>query len=392
MSSPVNDQAFGNEDPRDLLEMNPESVWLNVMVAVKSMLANFEDWESKDETDIGNVGDFIKRISDWHKHITCPWALRYTMTNLPPYAKSVIVSNQDKDNIFELHASLLLAVSEILVECVTEKGVGPNTMEEIGKWFELMEEFDVERADAFTQQMFSQKIDEFEQATVSTISVREYPFFKHNLLFIHIAYMVYFTCVYHVEYFSTDQYITMNIDEASITNWEASTAKTLNERFDFSRDGLCWNNPRHHSSKFIIDLPYEWFIAEIESRGVPPVTALHTKLMYAMYGIIQDTMCVSYTGSGEDNAMLAQFEVYMTETSTVIKQRDICLKKREKVRRNYRNNMNDEAEHKPREPNYFDRADMFLFGKKSYYHLCCTDTGVQLRENKKQLKRMRVQY
>ena len=174
-----------------------------------------------------------------------------------------------------------------------------------------------------------------------------------------------------------------------IGSWEIYTANIFDEHFNLSHDGLCCN-PQDYTSKFTnnlpYDLPFEWFNEQIQVRGVPPVALLHLELMYAMLGAIQDIMSATGTSNSYDHAMLTRLEDYMTETSSILKERDTCIKKREKVRRNYRNNMDVDCQHKPKEPNHFDR-DVFLFGKKSYYYLFCSPRGIELRKSKQKLSK-----
>lgn len=359
-------------------------------VAAKSMLCDFVAWESKPENDTGNVGDFLKRVSDWHEHVICPMTLHYVMFNLPSYAKPVVTLNKDKNNIFELHAGLLMAATKTLMNCVTEKGVGKQTMNEINKWFALMRKIDVSQAEKSTQDSFSDMIIESGVIGASTNSVKEYPLFRCGILFIHVAHIVYSICVAPHEYDTTNQYTNMNVDKESINTWEIKTAKMFDNYFKLGHGGLCADSQEGCSGTFIINLPYKWFSKEIKSnQGVPPVTGLHINLMYGIHGTIQDIMHACGNNSTSEHAMLTKLESYILDTSTLLKQRDNILKRREKVRKNYRSNMERKSDHRPREPTHYDR-DVYLFGFNSYYYLCCTDRGAELRKRRSQLEAFRM--
>ena len=69
----------GHNEPKEILKLNPEAVWISAITATKSMLCDFMKWETLPENEAGMVGDFMKRVSDWHENILGPWTLHLVL-------------------------------------------------------------------------------------------------------------------------------------------------------------------------------------------------------------------------------------------------------------------------------------------------------------------------
>lgn len=394
----------GHNEQKEILKLNPEAVWISAITATKSMLCDFMKWETLPENEAGIVGDFMKRVSDWHEHILGPWTLHYTMTYLPTYVKSVLTENRDKNNIFQLHICLLTVVSKSLVEYITQKGVGKKTFKEIKKWFALMQKLEdegsmVSQAEVETRELFSAALVEFkhESSTLDT-GVSEYPFFHYGSMFIYIAHVVHLTCVTPDQYSLLDQddpytILRMKIDNETINEWEIESANIFNDHFGLGGAGLCNTEIIHNPKCFITDLPYKWFFEENQKKdnSVPSVKDLHLHIMHKTFGRLQETMNIDQSSYEHDHDMLDRFEEHLVETCAALEAREKLLRKREKTRKSYRKTMKDLSLHKPRQPCYFER-DIFLFGTESYHYLMCTSKGIASRKTHQQLESLSKHY
>lgn len=375
------------KDPRAILRLNPEGVWLGAIYATKLMLGNFERWESILNADNkqGVVGDFTKRVSDWQEFVLQPLTVKCITRNLPAYAKSVLsklAKLKTRNNIFELNSQLLLTASTTLVDCVTKRGTGNKTYQEISKWFGLMTALKdsplIENAHKETKALFCQVIEAFGTAKVSANSVTEYPFFNHKILFLHISHMVYYSCVGSK---STSNTELMQVDASSFNRWEEISGRFFGKHFNAGYLGLCADGSNRGEENFpIIDLPLDWFFGQmIQHNGLPFTHDLHFHIMGKMQGKLKEIMSLNNINSSKEHDNLERFELYYYQATILINKRKPILKSREKERRCRNKKMVDPRKYKPRLPRYFER-DLFHMSVESYYYHFKTSSGKASRQ------------
>lgn len=396
-----------NDNNDAILGLNADAVWLATTAATKSMLCKYLHWAQRLPTKlrIATVGDFVKRVSYWHEYTLSPVTRRiqcYLYLNPPSFSKLVL---QDKlaeiertpNNIYELNIQLLIAASNTLVSCL-EIGLGPRTKSQIASWFTLMSFMYnsmlskaknnlLSKAKESTRRAFLAVLDaytfEIESARVNGLgNSREYFYFHHKNLFIHIAHMVIFTCV---ETKATKCGIfQIKVPTSMLEKWEEASGRFFNRRLKLPSNGFdtTARNDADPALALIV-LPRRWFLSQtIQAQNLPSVHDLHLALMHTIDGKIHQMMTGRRMGT-YDQYEADRLTRYITITSANIWKSKPVLVNREKNRRSVRRagykKYGRSYQYKPLDPTMFDR-DMFLLGCESYYYLYNTEMGRGYRE------------
>ena len=388
-----------NDNNDAILGLNADAVWLATTAATKSMLCKYLHWAQRLPTKlrIATVGDFVKRVSYWHEYTLSPVTRRiqcYLYLNPPSFSKLVLQDNLREiegtaNNIYELNIQLLIAASNKLVSCL-EIGLGPRTKSQIASWFALMSYMHndlLSKAKASTQVAFFEVLDAYTEEMESARddgegNSREYFYFHHKNLFIHIAHMVIFTCV---ETKATKCGIfQIKVPTSMLEKWEQASGRFFNRRLKLPSNGFDTNAGNDADPALaLIVLPRRWFLSKtIEANNLPSVHDLHLALMNTMHGKIHQMVTGRGMGS-YDQYEADRLTQYMTITAAKIWKSKPVLINREKNRRSTRragyNKYGRYYQYKPEDPIVFDR-DMFLLGFESYYYLYNTPLGRGYRE------------
>lgn len=383
----------------NILKLNAEAVWLAAVFAVNKMLCGFLSWEKKlcDKGNKAIVGDFTKRVSVWHEYTLEPVEV-LVKTNLhkrpPAFARNVLQKEHlesmqsTRNNIFELNTQLLIEASNMLISCL-EFGIGKGTKKEIKRWFNLMRSakvFLARHAAEETQNNFSDIFTSYSNKVESLGNdleeSKEYPFFKHGILFIHIAHIVSFTCVSHCE--NQNSSLNQNLIQVPFNVmelWEKQSGSLFSRYFNLGSGGLPLEaDVNDNDPTFtLIDLPCHWFSQVThEKKGLPPVNELHMTMMNIFDGKISEIEG-SHHISQSELYQVSLLEELFSRTASCINESEFMIKKREKARRNQRKKTQHSSAYKPINPPLFQR-NIFLMGKESYYHHFMTPAGRAYRK------------
>jgi hypothetical protein len=401
---------MSNDNWDAILSLNADAYSFATTIAAKSMLSQFLLWENSVPAESRNercaiVGDSAKRVSLWHEKVLMPRTLRLQCNlyqNPPYYARQVLQDRKlreievTRNNIFELHVQLLVAASESLVSCLRE-GLGDSTKTQIEGWFQLMARIEVRpspnnlisKTSAGTQISFLQVLDDYGEelrrvngAGGEERSATEYMYFDHKILFLHIAHMVFFTCVETKSRQPHVKECQMVVSNLMFEEWEQLSGEFSNRRLKLSENGLLIDGAVGSDHAFaLIVLPRNWFRKQTKA-GLPSIHRLHKALMNMMIGKIHQMQAGRNIGSHENHEAqkLAQF---FTDTFVALESYVGVLTANEKARRNFRRNglqkKGPSYRYKSRDPNKFQR-DMFIFGQHSYHYLFSTRMGQAYRE------------
>ena len=388
-----------NDNHCSILGLDADAVWLATTAGTKSMLCKYLMWAQRlpRELRIAAVGDFVKRVSYWHQYTLIPVTTRmqcYLYLNPPSFSKFVLQEKLREiegtaNNMFELNIQLLTAASNTLLSCL-DTGLGPRTKSQIVSWFmpmSLMHQDLLSKAKASTQIAFQEVLDAYTEEMESVRddgeqNSREYFYFHHKNLFIHIAHMVIFTCV---ETKSTKcGNFQIKVSTSMLEQWEEASGRFFNRRLKLPSNGFDTNAGNDADPALaLIVLPRKWFRkATINASHIPSVHDLHFALMNTIHGKIHQMM----TGRGMgtyDQYEADRLTRYITITSANIMRSKHVLMNREKVRRSLRKKgykkYGHNYQYKPEDPTMLER-DMFLLGFESYYYLYNTEMGRGYRE------------
>jgi len=392
---------MSNDNIRGILGLDADAYWLTTTVATKSMLTNFLRWEQSipKEKRNANVGDFAKRVSYWHEKTLMPVSVSIQCNlyrNPPSYSKPVLQGKlreieKNRNNIFELNIELLIVASKALVACL-RKGLGPRTKKEMTKWFQLMvliHPLLVCEVKKSTESSFTSVIHKY-RALSKTVDAAgeqnktEYPYFHHKILFIHIAHMVFFTCVETKSTHDEVNKCQMKVSNSMWDKWEKVSGDLFNRTLNFSSNGSLVIQNGVDPTFTYIDLPRNWFLREtLQARGIPDVWNLHLGIMNKLHGKIE-SMQVGQAISKQDSLETYLLNCRFATTSATLTGKSLLeFKRREKARRHHRKDAyikkGPSYQYKPDDPTKFER-DMFLLGNESYYYLFRTEMGKGFRK------------
>ena len=125
----------------EIFSMSADGYWFASVFCTQMMLCHVQNGMDTKPVQQGNLE---MSLSVWHDHVLRP-AAKYVTENheIPSFAQKAIDTHRSygqRNVAIALHISLLVHASKEILEQCTEQNVGPNTMKEVKKWFELMAE------------------------------------------------------------------------------------------------------------------------------------------------------------------------------------------------------------------------------------------------------------
>ena len=354
----------------------PETAWFVSVVGVKMMLMESK-WQGCGLLTSGNL---IKRVAVWNEGTLSRMTKTIVKQHIPPkFAKSSIemVSEFSKEakTPITLHLCLLLAASKEISD-LCDLGVGKCTLQEVMKWFQLMKT--LQRSELYlsaskeVQEEFTLLVQsQFEQEQEIDGRKPERPFFNFKLLFLGVAHMVYFyTTSSEEQRIPPCPYAFMDAKPEDMEAWEAISGRIIGKLINIEYHGI-------HVSELAdaevqgylghIMLPYQELKNHIEVFGLPDVSQLHHSVMKSITSFVQSSvedMKVITTSESEQLETWAQF------ASTTVEHHicdDKTVKNREKVRKHFCKNRNQDKMYNPVTPNKQFQRDVFLFGENSHF-------------------------
>ena len=354
----------------------PATAWFVSVVGVKMMLMEYK-WQGCGLLTSGNL---IKRVAVWNEGTLAGMTKTIVQRHIPPkFAQSSIemVSEFSKEakTPITLHLCLLLAASKEIRD-LCDLGVGKLTLQEVRKWFQLMKT--LQRSDLYlsaskeVQQEFSLLVQSpYEQEQSTDGWKPERPFFNFKLLFLGIAHMVYFyTTSSEEQRIPPCPYAFMDAKAEDMETWRAISGRIVGKLINIEYHGI-------HVSELAdaevqgclgpIMLPYRELKNHIEMFGLPDVSQLHHSVMTSITSFVQSSVNDMKVIT---NSEREQLETWTQFASSTVKHHicdDKTVKNREKVRRHFCKNRNQDKMYNPVTPNKQFQRDVFLFGENSHF-------------------------
>lgn len=208
-----------SEDIR-ILDFSSLQVWVTSCFAFKLQFLDVQDFMntldmSDDETKIITKGNLLKSVADWHNEICGVLTKKFVKEHTPQFVKDVIeeanltVPNNSgaRSDImmcdpFNLHVTLLIKASEMMISCLTNHELSGDTVSAIKNWFELFAqpEFDEflqlgENYDEWKNKLSSLQLSYSLAIGVDTIGFGDLgQFFDPSTLFLYLAHAVFMEC------------------------------------------------------------------------------------------------------------------------------------------------------------------------------------------------------
>ena len=414
----------------EILGLNAESIWFGSLFGIQKMLSGFKEWEL-DKICNGNddtVEDFAWRVSFFHEKTLMP-VMQYIKNNHTPPSFAVDalkdIPYHGRNQIFELHAKLLCGASEKLIQFYDNNcGSGGSVIGEIKKWFAVLQKGVLKAFGSFvssdTIADLQQIVDTFDMnkdTCTGKASSRlhqqevekEYLFFCHKFLFIHIAYMVEFYTNANAmtrNQVKDNDYAFLALGNDQRKKWGNVSGNLIQRLFqndgcglpvldvEVAAEGYIEQCMEEGKFKFpIIDfLPYKEFAESTrKNRGQPSLSGLQESVLCEMFGKIR-AQCSNEMGR-RDREQLKKLEQIFSVAVHSAETELHTLRNREKVRKCLKKkrakhsisdsgsecNANRKRQRQRQGPNIF-MWDVFIMGNNSYFHIFKDLNGAAVRE------------
>jgi len=307
-----------------ILDFSALPVWFASCFAFKLQFLDVQDYINQvdlldNETDkIIIKGSLLKRIVDWHNEICGVLTKKFVNDHTPKFVKGVIDNstltepNDSGTNSditmcdpFDLHVTLLMKASEMMISCLAKSELSGDAVAAIKNWFAL---FDQPEFDDFLQ--CSQKHVEWKEKISLQHSSFSFAidsdtigfgdlgqFFDPGTLFLYLAHVVFMECydpsfVCLVENSKLEQTGGQNRSRQTLA-WQKACGTLVKWRFKYdSFKGMTGKSPM----KFPILSSLKPMSHEIENEirkgkgqaAPPPVHNIHCLLLQKMYWLYDD--------------------------------------------------------------------------------------------------------
>ena len=205
-----------------ILRFSSLQVWVASCFAFKLQFLDVRDFmkkvdmsDAKPDSKMIIKGNLLKSVADWHNEICGVLTKQFVTEHTPDFVKDVIEeSNLTVPNNsgamsdimvcdpFNLHVTLLVKASEMMIECLANQDLNCDTVSAIKNWFEVFEQTEFndflrsgENYDEWKRQLTSLQLsctNAIEQDTIGSGELGQ--FFDPSTLFIYLAHAVFMEC------------------------------------------------------------------------------------------------------------------------------------------------------------------------------------------------------
>jgi hypothetical protein len=352
-----------------ILSLSAEGYWLASVFCTKMMFCHLgKELISTSPQRLVKQGNLEMSMSLWHQHVIIPTNRFVTHHHkIPTFAQTALQERNVLDSrncAVALHVCLLLHASrEIMAQC-RENNVGRKTLEEVNKWFVLMSETANSALFEAAPDRFKTEFQELLQDDLpneeNSMGKQEYPYFRHEILFLRIAHMIFFYCRNNIESgFSNSRHASIQANDIDMTNWEELSGELFQHTFSLDR-----TSPDIDHFAFL-QLPYEKLVACIDNSDSPSAAHMHVNVLHAIHDVVQRNLRNSLHSDWETEAPLLELFMPFAKTQFDEKYKPMFFN-RKKQRTHYMKNRNQAKAYKKKQRYLFQR-DKFIMGCESCY-------------------------
>jgi hypothetical protein len=352
-----------------IFSLSAEGYWFASVFCTNMMFCHLgKELISTSPHRLVKQGNLEMSMSLWHQHVLVPTTRFVTQHHKIPtfatmaiHAHNVLVS---RNCAVALHVCLLLHASRVITAQCQENNVGRKTLEEVNKWFVLMSETAnsalFEAAPERLKTEFQELLEDGLPNEEDSIGKQEYPYFRHEILFLRIAHMIFFYCRNNIESgFPNSRHASIQANDIDMTNWGELSGELFQHTFSLD----CTSPDIDHFA--FLQLPYDKLVACIEKSDSPSAAYMHVNVLHAIHDIVQrayPTVCIRI---GKQKHLFLSCSCRFQKLD-LTKDTNLCFLIEKKQRTHCMKNRNQAKAYKKKQRYLFQR-DTFIMGCESFY-------------------------
>ncbi len=322
-------------------------------------------------------------MSCWSELVVVPMTKKIVERHkVPPIFKEILEKGMEQhlsngNLTCGLHLYMLVKASNHLLDKIID-GVGPTTGKEIQEWLEVMKQIKEDRNKIFknageeVKKEFCTMLQRYHDISpnISFDHVEEHPFFNHQMVFLHIAHLVYLYSKNVMDRtipHKKNAKLCPTVQEMLL--WENHCGRLCKVMFDLESHGLLLlDSVLTRDKKFCngINLPYSLYYVDrtlLSKDRLPSVSNMHKKVIQVF-----KNYCTNFSTSD----ILSQWEheshvlhTYLQKSCEYIDAQKKKFSNRQKVQRSLMNKKKEGSYYCPKIPQEFWQRDIFLLGSYS---------------------------
>ena len=364
-----------------LLDLSAERIWLSSIYATKAMFIKCDRYSPFDSEKLKS--DFIRLMSCWSEKVVVPITKNIVKMHQVPTIFKEILEGDIEQHLSNgnltcgLHLYMLVIASNHLLKKIKD-GVGPTTGMEIQEWLEVMKQIKENKNKIFkaagekVKKEFCTMLQNYHElsSNISFDHVEEHPFFNHQMVFLHIAHLVYMysrNVMGRTIPHKKKAKLCPTVEEMLL--WENHCSNLCNSLFDLNSHGLLlFDNSPPRDQKFCngIILPYSLYSIDTEfllGNKFPSVSNMHKKVIEVFK---------NYCTKISTNDIISQWDtessllhIYFQKSCEYIDAQKQTFSNRQKAQRSLMKKKKEGSYYCPKIPQEFWQRDIFLLGRYS---------------------------
>lgn len=307
-----------SEDIR-ILHFSPLQVWVTSCFAFKLQFLDVHDFMntldmSDEKAKMITKGNLLKSVADWHNEICGVLTKKFVKEHTPKFVKDVIDdanltvpndSGASSDIMmcdpFNLHVTLLIKASEMMISCLKNYDLSGDTVSAIKNWFELFEQAEFveflrfgENYEEWNCNLVSLKLSYAIAIDVDTIGSGELgQFFDPSTLFLYLAHAVFMECYdpsfVRIGRNSKHEQTTGQNRSKETLAWQEACGSLVKWRFAYdSFKGMTGYRDLAFPILSSLNPMRPGIEMNMQQGKAPPVHAIHYQLLKKMHTVLNE--------------------------------------------------------------------------------------------------------
>ena len=352
--------------PKSIFSLSADGLWFASVFCTHMMFCRaLKELQIVCPIKMGNIE---MSMSVWHREVLIPItkfiAESHKMPSFAEKALSELESLGSFNGAITLHVCLLFhAGKEILQEC-RGNNVGPKTLEEVSKWFDLLSE--IANSSLFAaappslKAKFIKLLQEDLPSEKDAFGKQEHPYFFHDILFLRIAHMIFFYCRNNLlSGFANSKEAHIQVNRNDMEMWETLSCQIFQDTFNLNSgydriDGFAF-----------INLGNEEVTHLIQDEIYPSPAHVHIDMLNYIREVVQTEFINSLQSDWNTDAPKLLHLLSVTEMRFEKNFKKV-FHNRTKQRTWYMKNRKSKQKYKNKQRYAFQR-DRFIMGCQSWY-------------------------
>ncbi len=364
-----------------ILDLSAERVFFSSIYATKAMFIKCDRYSLFHSDKLKS--DFIRLMSCWSELVVVPMTKKIVKYHTVPTIFKEILKKDIEQHLSNgnltcgLHLYMLVKASNHLIKKIVD-GVGPTTGKEIQEWLEVMKKIKEDKNKIFksagdkVKEEFCTMLQKYHElsSNISFDHVEEHPFFNHQMVFLHIAHLVYMYSKNVMDRtipHKKNAKLCPTVQEMLL--WENHCGRLCKVMFDLDSHGLLLlNSGLTRDKKFCngINLPYSLYYVDrklLSKDRLPSVSNMHKKVIEVFKNYCTNLCTSDIISQWEyESCVLHTYFQKSCEYIDVQKQK---FSNRQKVQRSLMKKKKEGSYYCPKIPQEFWQRDIFLLGSYS---------------------------